>query len=231
MKHILALVIAFGVLSCEQKKQEVVQVDELTRLQEALKRAPSFENHINYGLYLAKQGQGVEALQAYHKAAEINPKAPVAWNNICYQLIRENKPMEAVENCKKALSIEPKFQLAQNNLKLAEQKIAEIRNQAEKAKMALVKNPKPESQAVIDTGMTFYSIKEFEKAIEVWKMVHYKDEKFAIAQNNIASSNILLGQFAQAEKALNIALRRDSKNPLFQNNKKWLEQEKQKSQR
>lgn len=231
MKHIIALVIAFAVLSCEQKKQEPIEVDELTRLEEALKKAPSFENHINYGLYLAKQGSSEKALQAYRKAAEINPNAPVAWNNICYELINQSKPVEAVESCKKALSIEPQFQLAQNNLQLAEQKIAEIRNKAEQARMALAKSPKPETQALIDTGMTFYSIKEFEKAIEVWKMVHYKDDKFAIAQNNIASSNILLGQLTQAEKALNLALRRDSKNPLFQNNKKWLEQEKQKRKR
>ena len=112
-----------------------------------------------------------------------------------------------------------------------QQKIEALKAEGEKKNSKLKSDPRRAAQEVIDTGMAFYSISEYERAIEVWDLISPKDEKFAVAQNNIASSNILLGRLWKAERALNKALHLDKQNTLFQNNKKWLEEEKKKLQK
>lgn len=228
MKTTITLLILLALVSCNKKSKPAAEINEIAAIEKKLQKSPSYENYVAYGMLLGKDKQSALAVQAYQKATQINPQAPVAWNNICFEQINLNQPLRAAENCQKALQLEPSFQLAKNNLALAQQKVAEAREVAEKNKANLINNPERSSEKVVDLGMSFYSLNEFQKAIEVWNLINSDDSFYAIAQNNIASSNIILGHLGKAEQALNAALQIEPNNSLFLNNKKWLEDEKNK---
>lgn len=228
MKYLISVFLVLIICGCQKKQQEAEVVDEVSLWEKTVKESPSFDNYISYGLVLGKNGKGQEALAAYQKASQINPKAPIAWNNMCFELANQNRLQEAEQHCQKALSIEPNFQLAKNNLEHVKSKIDNLKKQAIQAKANLMNNPKRSSQAVIDTGMNFYSLNEFQEAVAVWEMIRPEEEQYAIAQNNIASSFIRMGQLKFAEQALKKALSLDANNQLFKNNQAWLEDEKNK---
>jgi tetratricopeptide (TPR) repeat protein len=71
--------------------------------------------------------------------------------------------------------------------------------------------------------MEYYTRGEHERAVEAWKPINDKSSEFATAQNNIATSSILMKKFDQARAALDKAIERDPKNQLYQNNRVWLE--------
>lgn len=195
--------------------------DLLVTLEKQIKTSPSYENYIKYGVELGKRGHHLGSLEAYEKAAELNPKAPLAWNNICAELNALHRYAEAASNCEIAISSEPNFELAKNNLAYSQQKVAELTAKYSDNKRKLMKSKNP--QELIDLGMGLYSLNDHTAAIEAWSKVSKEAKLFATAQNNIASSYIVLNQFPLAEKAISQALALEPNNQLFTNNKKWLE--------
>jgi len=219
-------------LSCSKQPQPVdvlkssiensrAQIDAAA---EAARKVPSFENFINYGLVLAGAGKHEESLEAYKKAAKINPAAPVAQNNICTAYFSMKRWTQALPFCKKAIELQPGFQLAKNNLQFVSQQKA-----ADDASIALIQSKLQQSSAeqrdplLIEIGMRFYQSGDFEKSLEYWKKIPSKSPQYNTALNNIASSLIILGRFDAAERNLRAALKRDPKNPLFLNNLAWLQ--------
>ncbi len=213
-------------ISCTKKEASTDKKDSLAAIEELLKKAPSYENHITWGLELAAKGRHADAAEAYKKAVTINPKAPLAYNNLCSTYTTLVKYVEAISNCEKAIELEPKFQLAQNNLKYAQTKLAEHKTFLAKNKAAMLGKSGITSLELLDVGLKFYDAGDHNSAIEAWSRIQPADASYAAAQNNMASSYILTKQFAKAEKAISAALKIDPKNTLFQNNKKWLEQAK-----
>ncbi|OFZ18707.1 MAG: hypothetical protein A2Z20_04965 [Bdellovibrionales bacterium RBG_16_40_8] len=189
---------------------------------------PSFENYIALGLEYSAAKRSSEALAAFEKAKNINPEAPLSWNNICNEYNVQKKYFEAISSCERAIKLEPNFVLAKNNLRHSQNMLAEYKKQvAEKNKMELAA-PNIEASKLIAIGLEFYNLKDYEGANAAWQRIKSTDKQYAIAQNNLASSFILLGQLSAAEKAIKIALKLEPKNKLFLNNEKWLEQVKAK---
>lgn len=222
---LLSLVATLGCTARKSSKPNVNSENSLAKLEELIAVSPSYENYISLGLELSKVNRGTEAVAAYRKAIEINPQAPIAWNNMCAEFNNLQRYADAIANCKKAIELEPKFQLARNNLELANTRIVELKKVVSEKKKSLLANPSPASQELIDLGMDLFNISELNSSIEIWSKVGQNDPLYATAQNNIASSYILLKKFGSAETAIGKALKIDPSNVLFANNKKWLEEQ------
>jgi tetratricopeptide (TPR) repeat protein len=81
---------------------------------------PSADKYINLSLAYYKKGLFVEAIEACNNALEINPKLPVAYNNMCSALNQLKKWEEAEAACLKAVALDANYQLAKNNLRWAQ---------------------------------------------------------------------------------------------------------------
>ena len=225
---VLLMGLQMGVGGCTKKANQAAPPpapeDPIAALQKAIVKAPSYENHIALGLRLAEANRSQEALDMYKRATEINPDGPLAWNNICAEHNKQGRFAEAVPNCEKAVALDSAYVLARNNLKLAKDSLAEQKKAAAVKKAAILANATATAQDFVNVGMDLYNVKDFESSVTIWNRVKPGDALYATAQNNIASSYILLGKFKPAEKALNEALKLEPENKLFSNNKKWLEE-------
>jgi tetratricopeptide (TPR) repeat protein len=127
------------------------------------------------------------------------------------------------------LAIEPGFVLAKNNLGFAEKSRA-----AEENGLKFVKGRMGEGESAdrkrIDLGMVYYREGHYDKAISTWTEIPSGSESYAAAQNNIASALIILKKFDLAKPHIDTALRLKPREPLFQNNRKWLETAKRDSE-
>lgn len=227
MSQLGFLVLLTITVGCTKKTEPVapapVAADPIAELQKTLEAAPSYENHIALGLKLSETGQSPEAIAMYKKATEINADGPLAWSNICAEFNKQNKFADALPNCEKAVALDATFVLAQNNLKFAKDSLAALKTTAVAKKTEVLANTKATSQDFINVGMELFNARELDSSVSVWGRVKKSDPLFAMAQNNIASSYILLEKFESAETALGEALKLDPANTLFMNNKKWLE--------
>lgn len=223
-----ALVIASVgcVKRASDQKAAKVSSDSLQMAIDKSKTTPSYENFIGLGLEYAKKGNSDGAVGAYKRASQINPKAPLAWNNICAEMNGRKQYSEAISYCEKALAVEPNFTLAQNNLAFAKKKIDETKVAVMKRKDSLMATPGAKSADFLKLGMDFYNIRELATANELWAKIKKGDPNYATAKNNRASAYIMMNQLASAEKELKEALSLEPKNQLFLNNKAWLEQKK-----
>jgi tetratricopeptide (TPR) repeat protein len=236
MKKIgLSLVFLLSALSCSKKTIETsntspaVVADKLVELQQNVEKSPSYENYIALGLELANRNRHPEAIVAYEKAVQINPKASIAYNNICAAFNAQTRFADAIESCEKALALEPNFALAKNNLQYAKEKFTVFRNEVMAKKPELLKNAKT-SEDHLNIGMQLFLARDLVTANQVWNKIPSSDPFYPAALNNLASSYILEGKFDDAEKSLNKALSLQPGNQLFSNNKRWLESKKMSKQ-
>lgn len=192
---------------------------------QAVNQAPSYEHVITLGLELEKTGRSDEALAAYQRAATIYPQGPVAWNNICSIETSRARYANAITACNRALAADENFQLAKNNLKIAVVKEDEAKKHLVAHFEQEVKKTGQTTTQLVNRGMDYYSVKEYSLAILLWKKISKGDVLYATAQNDIASADILLKKYADADLALKQAEALDPKNQLFINNRKWLEAE------
>ncbi len=196
--------------------------------EETVKAHLDFIGFVSEGIALARDGKHEAALEAYRQAAKAKPELPVGWNNICFQLIQLKQYAEAVENCEKALEIEPNFELAKNNLKTARDRLGASILSTAQLKQQLMSSTDPPADKAIEVGLRLYQEKDFKAAIAVWELVKGEAPQYPLAQNNIATARILRGEFQLAEQALQKALAREPKNQLFLNNKRWLQEAREK---
>lgn len=196
---------------------------KIHQLVQAAESKPTFENFIALGFEYGMAGRSDEAIAAYNRAIAINSKSAIGWNNLCAEFNTQKRYADALPNCEKAVALDSKYELAQNNLKVAsiglekQKKIVVEKNKNWMQRAGL------STQDLMNIGMEFYSVRALENAVEVWTRIKSGDPLYAVAQNNLASSFIMLGKIGHAEKALAEALRLDPKNTLFVNNKLWLE--------
>jgi len=81
------------------------------------------------------------------------------------------------------------------------------------------------SVQLIDEGLRAYRVGDHATAIKTWGLVSANDPQWATAQNNRASSFIFRREFERAEEALENARYVNPNEPLFERNKRWLDQE------
>lgn len=80
--------------------------------------------YINEGLALLHAGNYEEAIRAWRRALQINPRAALAANNIGTALMLEHEPRQALAWFEKATKFEPSLQIARNNVAWAKSEIA-----------------------------------------------------------------------------------------------------------
>jgi protein O-mannosyl-transferase len=199
--------------------------DKLEELQKNAESSPSYENKIALGLELANRNRLDEAVFVYEQAVQINPKAPIAYNNICAAFNVLGRFADAVESCETAVKLEPNFELAKNNLQIAKEKFANYRSELMAKKPELLKSVKT-SEDQLNVGMQLFLARDLETANKLWSKIPPSDPFYPAALNNLASSQILEGKFADAERSLDKALSLQPGNKLFSNNKRWLESKK-----
>jgi protein O-mannosyl-transferase len=231
-KIALSLLLVSFVFGCSKKASDPSAsvasspaVDKLVELQQNVEKAPSYENNIALGIELANLNRLDEAVLAYEKALQINPKAPIAYNNICAAFNVLGRYADALESCEKALKLEPNFQLAKNNHQVAKDNFTKFRSELMAKKPELIKNAKT-SEDNLNVGMQLFLARDLETANQVWSKIPASDPFYPAALNNLASSQILQGKFDEAEVYLNKALSLQPTNKLFSNNKRWLESKK-----
>ena len=209
-------------VACEKKnikkQTDWASMTKMERLEKVVEDSPSYNNFVNLGLEHAANKNFNLAIETYNKAIEINKDAPLAWNNLCVAYNELKRFAKAIASCQKAIDREPSFQLAKNNLKYAKDQLS-----LEKNKLGNKSTEGKSDNEIIELGLAFYASENHAEAIKVWKLISNKSNLFGLAQNNIASSYILLKKLGDAEKHLQMALSNDPKNANFLANKKWLE--------
>ncbi len=85
------------------------------------------------------------------------------------------------------------------------------------------------SVQLIDEGLHAYRVGDHATALARWGLIAPTDALWATAQNNRASSFIVLHEFASAEEALANARYANPKETQFERNKVWLDQERAKA--
>lgn len=228
----LSLLFLVCVLGCTKKTTmtsdlatSTAVTDKLVELQQNDEKSPSYENKIALGIELANRNRLDEAIAVYEQAVQINPKAAIAYNNICATFNVLGRFADAIESCEKALKLEPNFQLAKNNLSFAKEKFTIFRNELMAKKPELLKGAKT-SEDHLNVGMQLFLARDLETANKLWSQIPPSDPFYPTALNNLASSQILQGKFDEAEKSINKALSLQPGNVLFSNNKRWLESKK-----
>ncbi len=226
------ILILSSLAGCTQKSSDpkdattvAAPADKLVELQKNAETSPSYENYISLGLEYANTNRFSEAVETYEKAIKINPKAPIAYNNICAAFNAQARYADAVESCEKAVALEPNFELATNNLKLAKEKFAAFRTEILAKKPEMIKSVKTSADN-LNVGMQLFLARDLEAANQMWTRIPPSDPFYPAALNNIASAQILTGQYDGAEKTLAKALTLQPDNQLFLNNKRWLETKK-----
>lgn len=197
-------------------------VDPIALAQSQVQKTPSFDNYTALGMAYTNTGRFGEALAAFQKSVSINPKSPIAYNNICYAYNSLHKWNLGIENCQKALQIEPNFVLAKNNLAFAqksksfhEARVADLKKS--------IQSGKDVDKSRIELGLEHYTDGDYEAAVDVWKKIPKDSGLFATAQNDLASAYIITKKFDLAKTHLDRALELEPKNQLFLNNRQWLQ--------
>jgi tetratricopeptide (TPR) repeat protein len=72
-----------------------------------------------YGTLMQALGRYRDARTAYELAAQLDPRAAYAVNNLCYLAFLEGRTDAAIERCTAALTLDPSLTAARNNLALA----------------------------------------------------------------------------------------------------------------
>ncbi len=223
----LSITIGLGVAGCSREvpppasKAPVSATSALDAATEAVRKSPTFDTYLQLGLAQLGAHHAEEAMKSFEKCVGLNPKSAVGYNDLCAAANEMKHWNAAIDACKSALSISPDMQLAQNNLRFAkdsQKKTADVIANLE----AKSHTPSPDGGPLMELGMQYYTIGEYDKAISVWKKIPPDIKSWANAQNDIASAAILKKDFGLAKSALEKALTADPRNPLFLNNRNWL---------
>lgn len=228
LKSVLVVALFVGLVNCSKSNKPptvnapVVAPDRFQVAKDNAAKSPNFENFIALGLVMSNANRHDEALAAFKRAAEISPKAALAFNNICSTYNALGSWVLAIENCEKALQLQPGYALASGNLanalsiKAAQQvRIAELEKN--------IRDGKEEDKNRVDLGMIYYTRGDYERATTVWKVITEKSDQFAVSQNNLASAYILMKKYDLAKTYLDKALEKDPTNQLYINNRAWLQ--------
>ncbi len=211
----------------EQATATQPQQVDIAALENAANTNPTFDNLINLSLaYINNQAPG-KSIGYLKKAIELNPKSPIAYNNLGVAYIMLKDYSKGIEACSAALQIDSTFQLAKNNLKWGmdeKNKLIAIIQEQEK-----VPNDKRDISFYVSYGMNYFTINEYDKSIEIWNNILKMDAKNTIALNNIGTALTLKKDYDNAISTFKKVLELEATNQLAKNNLAWAMDEKNKA--
>lgn len=204
-------------VSCTKKSSDSADNSQATAQQ------AEFERLTQEGLSAFQQGDLPTAEAKFQAALKIDANSAVAWNNVCSIHNARQQWLLGEATCRKALELNPQFEMANNNLVYAREQYTKFEEDAMKRFKALKKS-KTDDTARINIGLEFYKLGAYEKSAQLWSQIGENSSEYARAQNNVATSYIQMKRFAEAETALQNALKLVPQDATFLANKKWLEE-------
>ena len=163
------------------------------------------------GYTLYNMGKYEEAIQAYDKAIEIDPRYADAWNNKGAVLENMGKYDEAIQACDKAIEINPQFADAWNNKGFALENMGRY-DEAMQAYDKVIEIDPQFAYAWNNKGTVFYNFGKYDEAVQAYNKAIEINPLSADAWNGKGSVLYELAKYGEAiqyyDKAIEI-------NPQF----------------
>ena len=164
-----------------------------------------FDHWYDLGCELVNLGQHEEAIAAFEKALEIDPKFHFAWYGLGNALKELGRNSEAIAAFDKALEIDPKSHFAWNNLGNALSNLG--RNSEAIAAFEKALEIDPKSFTVWNNlGNTLNDLRRYRKAIAAFDKALEIDPKYHLAWNNRGNTLNYWGRYREAIPAFDKAL-------------------------
>jgi Flp pilus assembly protein TadD len=191
--------------------------DEIARSEELANQAPSPENFLNLSIayYYAKRYN--DCVAAAHKSIELKPDYPEAYNNLAAGFLQMSQWDSAIAAAKEAIRLKPDLQLAKNNLAAG----IEGKKSHEGNLQKLENTDEQTPENYIAQSVTFYQASEYEKSIAAARKALALRPEYAEAYINICAAENVLGNYEEARKAGEEAVRLQPDNQLARNNLQW----------
>ncbi len=156
---------------------------------------------LNIGLVYKAQKKADQAIVAYQKLLELDPKYPEAWYNLGLVYMQNNQYSEAEDSLLAAAKYNKQYSTAWFNLGVLYTKTEQGDKAIQAYRQAL--EIKPDYQkAQLNLAVRYAKKNQYEKAIELYKTVLDKDPNYASAWLNIGIAYLNLGRENDAEIAL-----------------------------
>ncbi len=200
---------------------------DIPSLENAVNTNPTFDNLITLSMAYINNQMAGRSIPYLQKAIQLNPNSAIAYNNLGVAYIMIQQYQDGIDACTRALSIDPGFQLAKNNLKWGMDEKNKLSANLQAQEQVPVN--KRNVEYYINYGMSFYKIKNYDKAIEVWSKIGDLDKKNTAALNNIGTAFMMKNQYEDAIALFKKAIELEPDNQLAKNNLAWALEEKAKA--
>lgn len=197
--------------------------NDVAQLEKALAASPTFRNYVNLGVAYQNAGQPKRSIPLFEKAIELQPGSAIAWNDLGVGYLMIKQFPEAEQALAKAIQLDPEFQLAKNNIAWLDQERKVFMEELQKVEA--VPEAERTSKQMIELGLKYYSIGDYQKSIDVFRKCIEKDPGSSLAYNNLGTSYMFLKNYPEAIKAFEKAIELEPQEGLYKNNLKWAKDE------
>jgi protein O-mannosyl-transferase len=159
----------------------------------------NFIAYNNLGYFYSHKERYDDAIDAYRKSLEIEPRFEDAHNNLGYALAKLNKHAEAIAHYQVALKIKPDLVEAHNNLGNSLAEIGKVDEAISHYEIALAKNPK-HADAHNNYGVALAMKGKLTEAIEHFHQSLKAKPNYASAHSNLGNAYAVQGKFDEAMK-------------------------------
>ncbi len=200
---------------------------DIPSLENAVNTNPTFDNLVNLSMAYINNKTPEKSIAYLQRTIQLNPNSAIAYNNMGVAYIMMQQYQDGIDACTKALSIDATFQLAKNNLKWGMDEKAKL--QAAVQTQEQTPDSKKDVNYYIDNGMSYFRMKNYDKAIEIWSKIGDLDKKNTTALNNIGTAFMMKNQIDDAIALFKKAIEFEPNNQLAKNNLAWAMDEKKKA--
>ncbi len=163
---------------------------------------------VEKGVELVVEGKYNEAIEAFNKAIQINPKDAVAYNNRGAAFGQIGNYKQQIEDCNKALQINPNDAVAYNNRGVAYGELGSYEQEVEDCTKAIELNPRL-AVAYYHRGLAYQKLGNRKQAEKDRRMAYTLNPKRMWERVEIVSSETVAPQ--ADEKHPRVVGNRDSK--------------------
>ncbi len=157
----------------------------------------NFIAYNNLGFFYSHKERYDEAIDAYRKSLEIEPRFEDAHNNLGYALAKFGKHEEAIAHYLVALKIKPELVEAHNNLGNSLAEIGKVDEAISHYEIALAKNPQ-HADAHNNYGVALAMKGKLSEAIEHFQKSLAAKPGYASAHSNLGNAYAVQGKFDEA---------------------------------